>query len=72
VIKDDGTTETRDVTVGVTDRVTAEILSGLAEGETVVVGTQTASANAARPARPPARPATIGGPPGVPGLGAFR
>jgi macrolide-specific efflux system membrane fusion protein len=36
VVKDDGSMETRDVTVGVTDRVTAAILSGLKEGERVV------------------------------------
>jgi macrolide-specific efflux system membrane fusion protein len=55
--------EMRNVTVGVTDRVSAEILSGLSEGEKVIAGTQTASNHAARPqARPP----------GVPGLGGFR
>jgi macrolide-specific efflux system membrane fusion protein len=63
VVKDDGMQETRNVTVGVTDRVTAEIVSGLSEGERVIAGTQTASTRAARPqARPP----------GVPGLGGFR
>jgi macrolide-specific efflux system membrane fusion protein len=63
VVNDDGMQDTRNVTVGVTDRVTAEILSGLSEGENVIAGTQTASTRAARPqARPP----------GVPGLGGFR
>jgi macrolide-specific efflux system membrane fusion protein len=63
VVNDDGMQETRNVTVGVTDRVTAEILSGLSEGDNVVAGTQTASTRATRPqARPP----------GVPGLGGFR
>jgi macrolide-specific efflux system membrane fusion protein len=59
VVKDDGMQETRNVTVGVSDRVVAEIVSGLEEGEKVVAGTQTASA---RPARAGARP--IGAPPG--------
>ena len=38
---DDGMQETRSVQVGVTDRVNAEIVSGLSEGENVVVGTDT-------------------------------
>jgi macrolide-specific efflux system membrane fusion protein len=63
IVKAGGMQETRNVTVGVTDRVTAEILSGLSEGEQVIAGTQTAST---RGARQQARP------PGVPGLGGFR
>jgi macrolide-specific efflux system membrane fusion protein len=42
IVRDDGTHEVRDVTVGVTDRVNAAILSGLNEGEKVVAGMQTA------------------------------
>lgn len=38
VVHDDGMQETRAVQVGVTDRVNAEIVSGLSEGEMVVVG----------------------------------
>ena len=38
VVHDDGMQEVRNVQVGVTDRVNAEIVSGLSEGETVVVG----------------------------------
>ena len=38
VVHEDGMQETRAVQVGVTDRVNAEIVSGLSEGETVVVG----------------------------------
>ena len=38
VVHEDGTQETRNVQVGVTDRVNAEIVSGLSEGESVVVG----------------------------------
>ena len=69
VVKDDGTQETRNVTVGVTDRVTAEILSGLEEGEKIVEGVQTANARGVRPA---GRAGGIGTPPGVPGIGGFR
>ena len=47
VIKTDGSRETRDVTVGVRNRVVAEIRSGLQEGENVVVGTGTTGAAAA-------------------------
>jgi macrolide-specific efflux system membrane fusion protein len=39
VLKDDGTVEDRNVMVGVTNRVSAEVLSGLSEGEKVVIGT---------------------------------
>jgi membrane fusion protein, macrolide-specific efflux system len=38
VVREDGSTETRDVVAGVSDRVTAAILSGLNEGEQVVAG----------------------------------
>jgi membrane fusion protein, macrolide-specific efflux system len=38
VVHDDGMQEIRKVEVGVTDRVNAEIVSGLSEGENVVVG----------------------------------
>jgi macrolide-specific efflux system membrane fusion protein len=73
VVKDDGTHEVRNVTVGVTDRVNAAILSGLNEGEKVIAGMQTADAGAGTQRRqqqpngfrPP-------GAPGVPGLGGFR
>jgi macrolide-specific efflux system membrane fusion protein len=69
VVKDDGTQETRNVTVGVTDRVTAEILSGLEEGDRIVVGVQSANTRGVRPA---GRAGGIGAPPGVPGIGGFR
>jgi macrolide-specific efflux system membrane fusion protein len=61
VVKDDGMQETRNVTVGVTDRVTAEVLSGLEEGEKVLAGAQAAGA---RTARAQARPGGLGPPPG--------
>ena len=41
VVHDDGMQEIRNVQVGVTDRVNAEIVSGLSEGENVVVGMET-------------------------------
>ena len=65
VVKDDGSQETRDVMVGVTDRVNAQILSGLEEGEQVIAGQEIATTRGARPA---ARP----GQPGIPGVGGFR
>jgi macrolide-specific efflux system membrane fusion protein len=43
VMHEDGMQETRNVVVGVTDRVSAEIVSGLSEGETVIAGTATDS-----------------------------
>jgi macrolide-specific efflux system membrane fusion protein len=43
VMKDDGTTEEREVRVGVVSRVAAEIVSGLEPGEKVITGTATAA-----------------------------
>jgi macrolide-specific efflux system membrane fusion protein len=43
VVHEDGMQETRKVQVGVTDRVNAEIVSGLAEGEDVVIGVQSSA-----------------------------
>ncbi|AOS78954.1 efflux transporter periplasmic adaptor subunit [Hydrogenophaga sp. PBC] len=40
VMKDDGTIEEREVTIGISNRVHAEVLSGLKEGERVVAGTR--------------------------------
>ena len=56
VVKDDGTREERNVTIGVTSRVAAEVLSGLSAGEQVVAGIVQANA--------PAAPAAQGGFPG--------
>src|SRR5258706_3664963 len=50
VMHEDGMQETRNVVVGVTDRVGAEIVSGLSEGEMVVAGLATDS-EAARAGR---------------------
>jgi hypothetical protein len=38
VVKDDGTQEARQIMVGVTSRVAAEVISGLAVGEKVIAG----------------------------------
>lgn len=43
VIAKDGTTSRREVEVGLTNRISAEIKNGLDEGETVVTGTETSS-----------------------------
>lgn len=47
VLKDDGTEEQRRIVVGVTSRVSAEIISGLQEGERVVAGIIQATATPA-------------------------
>ena len=62
----DGSVVTREVQVGVSNRVHAEILSGLAEGDRVVAGRSSPSAQEARRiAMPPAAPPGGGfGPPG--------
>jgi macrolide-specific efflux system membrane fusion protein len=66
LVKDDGSQETRNVTVGVTDRVNAQIVSGLAEGEKVIAGTETAGTRAARPQQ------NGFAPPGAVRVGGFR
>jgi len=50
VVKEDGSREARNVTVGVSDRVNAAVLSGLEEGENVIAGVQEA----------PPRPGVLG------------
>ena len=45
VVHDDGMQEVRKVLVGVTDRVNAEIVSGLSEGENVIVGMERGGGN---------------------------
>ena len=52
VMKPDGSSESRDVRVGMVTRVSAQILSGLEPGESVVVGQRTT------PPAAPAKPAT--------------
>jgi macrolide-specific efflux system membrane fusion protein len=50
VVKSDGTIENRDVRVGITSRVTAQIVSGLEPGERIVVGQRAGAPAAAKPA----------------------
>lgn len=57
VVKADGTIEERRVTVGVTNRVQAQVLSGLEPGETVVIGTQDGAASPAAAKKGAPRPA---------------
>lgn len=53
VMRDDGSVETRTVTLGVRDRISAEVTAGLEAGEKVVVQNQTAGAAPPRPTRGP-------------------
>jgi macrolide-specific efflux system membrane fusion protein len=61
VVAADGTVTEREVQVGVTNRISAQIVAGLEPGEQVVIGARSV-AGAARPATPPALP------PGTPRL----
>ncbi len=63
VVKDDGQLELRLIKVGLKDFVNAEILSGLAPGEAVSVGTETSSAQSTRSTRSN-QTQFPGGPPG--------
>ncbi|MFN6953842.1 MAG: efflux RND transporter periplasmic adaptor subunit [Acetobacteraceae bacterium] len=67
VQRDDGSVETRPVRIGVTDRVNAEVLEGLAPGERVVLARGPARPNGGRPQQPGG--ASGGPPPGGPGGG---
>lgn len=49
VLKADGTLEKREVTLGVSNRIQVEILSGVSEGETVVIKPAQKKANMTRP-----------------------
>jgi macrolide-specific efflux system membrane fusion protein len=51
VMNADGSTQAREVQVGVMNRVSAQVLSGLEAGEQVVVGQRSNAPAAARPAR---------------------
>ena len=55
VVAEDGTVTKREVTVGVTNRVAAEIRSGLEIGERVVIGTQAPGMGQAQSRRMPPR-----------------
>ena len=77
VVKDDGDIETRNVIVGVSDRVNAEIRSGLAEGENIIVGYEVPNTNKSEndnnnnKARGPGGPGGFGGGRGPGGFGGF-
>ncbi|MPZ42448.1 MAG: efflux RND transporter periplasmic adaptor subunit [Betaproteobacteria bacterium] len=51
VMTADGSTQAREVQVGVMNRVSAQVLSGLEAGEQVIVGQRSSAPAAARPAR---------------------
>jgi len=53
VARDDGTLEERTVELGVSNRVQAQVLSGLAEGERVVAGLSAPAGNSGTPRMPP-------------------
>jgi macrolide-specific efflux system membrane fusion protein len=61
VMKDDGSIEERHVTVGVTNRVSAQVVDGLQPGEKVVVGVRSQGAAPASQ-RPPGGPGSRMGP----------
>jgi macrolide-specific efflux system membrane fusion protein len=62
VAQGDGSIVERAVTVGVTNRVSAQILAGLNEGETIVVGQKLPDApRTQQPQRPLGAPAGVGG-----------
>lgn len=63
VVRADGSRETRQVLVGVTNRIQAEILEGLKEGEEVVTGVRQAGAAQASSAQSQGRPLGGGMPP---------
>jgi hypothetical protein len=56
VVKEDGSTGMRRVRVGGSNRVSAENLSGLNEGERVVAGSEQEAPTSARPQRQGGRP----------------
>jgi macrolide-specific efflux system membrane fusion protein len=68
---DDGMVTPRPVEVGITDRVSTEIVSGLSEGEKVVIPSAAATANGAAAAGAPAGAVRIG-PGGAGGGGGVR
>lgn len=71
VMKDDGTIEEREVTIGISNRVHAEVLSGLKEGERVVAGTRETEPrnnNSGNPQGSPLGPQGMRGPGGPGGM----
>ncbi|MFT4243055.1 MAG: efflux RND transporter periplasmic adaptor subunit, partial [Acidovorax sp.] len=75
VAAEDGTVSVREVTVGVSNRVQAQILSGLEEGERVVAGIKQPETKRAASTGQQQPPGGFGGPPGMgpaPGGGTRR
>lgn len=69
VMAADGSIEERDITIGISNRVHAEVLSGLKEGDRVIAGTrepETPRRNTAQQGAGVGQP-TMGGPGGMPG-----
>lgn len=65
VMKEDGTIEEREITIGISNRVHAEVLSGLSDGERVVAGTREAE----QPRRNTPQGTGLGQPQGLGGMG---
>jgi macrolide-specific efflux system membrane fusion protein len=69
VMSEDGKIEERDITIGISNRVHAEVLSGLKEGDRVIAGTrepETPRRNTTQQGAGVGQP-TFGGPGGMPG-----
>lgn len=69
VMAEDGSIEERDITIGISNRVHAEVLSGLKEGDRVIAGVREPDAprrNTAQQGAGVGQP-TMGGPGGMPG-----
>jgi membrane fusion protein, macrolide-specific efflux system len=69
VMAEDGTIEERDVTIGISNRVHAEVLSGLKEGDRVIAGVREPERRPASPTQGTGlgQPQGMGGPGGMPG-----
>ncbi len=67
VMGEDGSIEERDVTIGVSNRVHAEVLSGLNEGERVIAGVREPERRTTTPQTGAGVGQTMGGPGGMPG-----
>jgi len=68
VVKPDGTAEPRAVVIGVSNRVTAQVISGLSEGEKVVVGSASSASSASQSGASTADRSRVGQMRGIGGL----
>lgn len=69
LMREDGTVEEREITIGISNRVHAEVLSGLKEGERVIAGTREAETQrsaASQQGTGVGQPQRLGGPGGMP------